>query len=173
MEKIAFATTQESIKHFSYVELKRLKNHVDEQISKDRVGQTIAERENKICACSHCQGKSFIRWGVTSQGHQRYRCKACNKTFSSLTGTVLHRMRKPEKWIEYTKCLWLSNSLRYIARKLNINLKTAFEWRHRLLKSPCDHKPTQLLGIIEAEGIPKKYLSYWRLIGVVQSAITY
>jgi transposase-like protein len=97
MDKITFAAAQDSIKYFSYVELQRLKNDIDEQISKDRVGQAIAGRENKISACSHCQGKSFIRWGVISQGHQRYRCKGCNKTFSSLTGIALHRMRKPKK----------------------------------------------------------------------------
>jgi transposase-like protein len=41
--------------------------------------------------------------------------------------------------------------LRYAANLLDINLKTAFRWRHRLLKSPCAHKPTELIGIVEAD----------------------
>ncbi|PSU31748.1 IS1595 family transposase [Photobacterium lutimaris] len=151
MDSITFKTIQDSIKNLSYVQLKRLKHQADEQLAKDEVGQAVAEREETISACPHCQSESYLRWGVTNQGKQRYRCKDCRKTFSSLTGTALYRMRKPEKWMEYTNCLWLSNSLRNIANKLNINLKTAFEWRHRLLKSPCNHKATELLGIIEAD----------------------
>ena len=91
------------------------------------------------------------RRGSTRQGKQRYRCKNCYKTFSTLTGTSLFRMKKPNKWLKYIECMCLSNSLRYAASKLDINLKTAFRWRHRFLKSPSEHQPTELVGIIEAD----------------------
>lgn len=59
MDNLAFTTVQYNIKNLPYIELKRLKHNVDEQISKDRVGQTIAERENKISISPHCEGKTF------------------------------------------------------------------------------------------------------------------
>jgi hypothetical protein len=45
----------------------------------------------------------------------------------------------------------LFNSLRYAASKLDINLNTAFRWQHRFIKSPSEHKPAELFGIIEAD----------------------
>jgi len=45
----------------------------------------------------------------------------------------------------------LFNSLRYAASKLDINLNTAFRWRYRFLKKPSEHKPAELVGIIEAD----------------------
>ncbi|SGZ06101.1 IS1595 family transposase [Moritella viscosa] len=151
MSKVTFAAFQESIEDLSYVELKRLNHQIDFHLSKDEVGQILAKYENEISNCPHCNGHVLSRWGSTMQGKQRYRCNACHKTFSTLTGTSLFRMKIPGKWLKYIECMCLSNSLRYAANKLDINLKTAFRWRHRFLKSPSEHKPTELLGIIEAD----------------------
>ena len=151
MSKVTFTAFMESIEKLSYVELKRLNHQIEYHLSKDEVGQVLAKHENEISNCPHCNSYSLARWGSTSQGKQRYRCNGCHKTFSTLTGTSLFRMKKPDKWLKYIGCMLLSNSLRYAANKLDINLKTAFKWRHRLLKSPCAHKPTELVGIIEAD----------------------
>ena len=32
---------------------------------------------------------------------QRYRCRACQRTFNALTGTALARLRKKEKWLGF------------------------------------------------------------------------
>ncbi|MGB5446398.1 MAG: IS1595 family transposase [Psychromonas sp.] len=151
MSKVSFTVFQQSIEDLSYIELKRLNHQIEVQLSKNEVGQVLAKHENDISKCPHCSNCTLSRWGSTNQGKQRYRCKNCSKTFSTLTGTNLFRMKKPDKWLKYIECLCLSNSLRYAANLLNINLKTAFRWRHRLLKSPCAHKPTELVGIIEAD----------------------
>ena len=151
MSKVSFTVFQQSIEDLSYIELKRLNHQIEVQLSKNEVGQVLAKHENDISKCPHCSNCTLSRWDSTNQGKQRYRCKNCSKTFSTLTGTNLFRMKKPDKWLKYIECLCLSNSLRYAANLLNINLKTAFRWRHRLLKSPCAHKPTELVGIIEAD----------------------
>ena len=151
MSKVTFTVFQESIEDLSYVELKRLNHQIELQLSKNEVGQVLAKHENDISKCPHCSSCTLSRWGSTRQGKQRYRCKHCYKTFSTLTGTSLFRMKKPNKWLKYVECMCLSNSLRYAANKLDINLKTAFRWRHRFLQSPSEHKPTELAGIIEAD----------------------
>ena len=151
MSKPHYQWIKKNLNHLSYTETKRLRFQIDKRLSIDEIGQIIAQREDAISSCPYCHSTELSRWGSTKQGQQRYRCKHCLKTFSSLTGTVFYRMKKIDKWIEHAKCMWLSHSLRYIANHLNINLKTAFAWRHRFLKNPCDHKPTKLVGIIEAD----------------------
>ena len=151
MSKVTFTGLQHSIENLSYVQLKRLNHQIESQLSKDEVGQVLAKHEYDISNCPHCCSCFLSRWGSTSQGHQRYRCNDCRKTFSTLTGTSLFRMKNPDKWLKYIQCMCISNSLRYAANLLDINLKTAFRWRHQLLKSPCAHKPTELVGIIEAD----------------------
>ncbi len=151
MNKVTFTAFQHCIDELSYTELKRLNHQIDSLLSKNKVGQVLAKHENEITNCPHCNSNALSRWGSTRQGKQRYRCNKCHATFSTLTGTNLFRMRKPDKWLKYIKCMLLSKSLRYAAKQLDINLKTAFRWRHKLLKSPCAHQPTELVGIVEAD----------------------
>ena len=39
---------------------------------------------------------NIIRYGKTGNGRQRYRCRACGKTFSETTGTVFSGKRTPK-----------------------------------------------------------------------------
>lgn len=151
MDKATFAVCQQHIKELSYTELKRLNHQVESLLSEDEVGQVLAKHENQISSCPHCHCRTLSKWGSTAQGRQRYLCRDCHKTFSTLTGTSLYRMKKPDKWLKYINCMILSTTLRAAAKTLGINLKTAFKWRHRLLKNPCAHQPTELVGIIEAD----------------------
>ena len=151
MHNEAFSAILHQITDLNYTQLKKLRHRVEERISVDRVGKAVADREGSIAACPHCDSHEISKWGSTLQGRQRYRCKGCRKTFNSMAGTPLYRLRKPDKWNACGEQLWLSHPLRKVARELGINLKTAFKWRHRLLKSPCQNKPSELLGIIEAD----------------------
>ena len=38
--------------------------------------------------CSNCQSHKVIRWGKYKKVYQRYRCKACFRTFNDKTGTL-------------------------------------------------------------------------------------
>lgn len=42
-------------------------------------------------------------------------------------------------------------SLRKAAKRVGIDLTTAFDWRHRLLKMPAKAKPAKLQGVVEAD----------------------
>jgi ribosomal protein L37AE/L43A len=55
-------------------------------------GRTAAVIENAVAprlCCPRCQGKQLYRHG-TKSGLQRFRCRACGRTFNSLTGTRWH-----------------------------------------------------------------------------------
>lgn len=60
-------------------------------------------------------------------------------------------MKKPEKWIDYTRLMWHVASLRKSDKELDINLRTSFRWGHIFLKNPAKFGVSELKGIIEAD----------------------
>lgn len=139
------------VANLNYPDLKKLRHEVETNLSNNQVGKAIAEREDHVCSCPHCDCESINKWGTTRQGIQRFKCKACSKTFNALFSTPFYRMKKPEKWINYSNLMWNGTSLRKSAELLDINLRTAFKWRHRFLKQPHDMIVPDLHGIIEAD----------------------
>lgn len=98
--------------------------------------------------CPHCESQSIGHWG-SRNGIKRYRCKGCRKTFNSLTGTPLARLRKKHLWESYADGMLSQESLQEASDRLNINRHTAFKWRHRFLKNAKDIKPNRLGGVVE------------------------
>ena len=100
--------------------------------------------------CPHCQGNSVIKWNKAS-GLQRYLCKPCGRTFNALTGTPLAQLHKRELWLGHAQALVEGISLRKVTDRLDVDLTTAFRWRHRFLKAPGEVRPTRLEGTVEAD----------------------
>ena len=61
------------------------------------------------------------------------------------------RLRKKEKWLEYSRAMIDGLSLRKAARKCGIDTTTSFRWRHRFLHGLRDKKDRSLKGIVEAD----------------------
>lgn len=100
--------------------------------------------------CPYCKRTKIYKHGK-STNLQRYKCHVCGKTFNALSGTPLARLRKKELWLKYMDCMLDSMTLRKIAIKLKINLKTAFLWRHRFIQEFKKDTPEQMSGIVEAD----------------------
>ena len=100
--------------------------------------------------CVHCNSTKIIKFGHRA-GLNRYRCKSCSRTFNALTGTPLARLRKKELWLKFIELLVESFTIRKSARKVKVNLKTTFNWRHRFLKKSHDMENQLLSGIVEAD----------------------
>ncbi len=116
----------------------------------EAVAETLEKRMSGDGHCPHCKHNQFQRWGI-SHGMQRYRCKSCLKTFNAATGTPLARLRKKEKWLEYSKAMVDGLSVRKAARKCGIDTTTSFRWSHRFLRGLRDKKDSSLKGIVEAD----------------------
>lgn len=87
----------------------------------------------QIHECPICKGKSYIKYGKYNE-IQRYRCKDCGKTFSLVTDSIFKYSKKESKlWIEFLELMLARKTLRESAKKLKINLGTAFYWRHKVL----------------------------------------
>lgn len=101
-------------------------------------------------ACPHCFEPEPYRWGRKDEV-QRYRCRACRKTFTPLTGTPMARLRHREAWLRYAKAMVDGLSVRKAAAEANVHRTTAFRWRHRMLAEAALLKDTELSGIVEAD----------------------
>lgn len=110
------------------VKLKKLKFHINNFI-KDEI-----YKNRKIECCPICGENRYIKYGMYKQ-IQRYKCKECGKTFSKTTNSLWSYSKKDlNKWIEFIELMMKRKSLRFCAHKLNINLATAFYWRHKILQ---------------------------------------
>jgi transposase-like protein len=110
-----------------------------------------AEQEKQKLICIHCNSDEIIGHGISKQGVKRYRCKSCQKTFCEVSGTTVFRIRSKDKWLNYIDCLMKGYSLRKSASQVGITLKTAFDWRHKILKPLKDVGCVKLEGIIESD----------------------
>lgn len=87
-----------------------------------------------IDKCLYCNSKNYIKFG-TYKGIQRYRCKECGKTFSKTTKSIWSYSKKqPEIWFKFVELMLQKKSLRACAKSLKINIRTAFIWRHKIMK---------------------------------------
>jgi transposase-like protein len=116
-------------------------------------GRTAAVIEDAVAprlCCPRCQGKQFYRHG-TKSGLQRFRCQACGRTFNSLTGTPLARLRHKEKWLDFGDCMLDSRTVRKAAALVEVDKNTSLRWRHRFLMATKTDHPACLNGIAEAD----------------------
>ena len=82
---------------------------------------------------------------------QRYRCKARQRTFNTLTGTPLARLRHKDKWLAYEQALITGMSIRAAAAHCAIAKNTSFKWRYRFLQRPAKQQARQVQGVAEAD----------------------
>src|SRR5687767_10062415 len=66
----------------------------------DRAVATIEEARRPQLRCPRCHCPDWWRHGHAN-GLQRFRCRACKRTYNSLSGTPLARLRHKGKWIDY------------------------------------------------------------------------
>jgi transposase-like protein len=113
--------------------------------------RSIAEsRLVQTPACPHCKGGWIVRNGSAS-GLQRYKCRACRRTFNTLTATPLARLRMKAKWLQQQDVLFKGLSVNQAAAALDVAATTAFRWRHRFLQLAQAVKARDLSGVVEAD----------------------
>jgi transposase-like protein len=101
-------------------------------------------------ACPRCRSDHYHLHGC-AHGLQRYRCVACGKTFNSLSGTPLSRLRHKAQWLRYSDCVLRSMTVRAAAAWVGVHKNTTFRWRHRFLTLPKTDRPLRLGGIAEVD----------------------
>lgn len=109
------------------IELKKLKLYIEDLLKRNLY------KDKQVQCCPACGNNDYIKYG-SYKGIQRYKCKECLRTFSKATNSLWsYSKHDASKWIEFLELMIEKKSLRYCAKKLEINLATAFYWRHKIL----------------------------------------
>jgi transposase-like protein len=114
------------------------------------VGRLVDSRLARLPACPHCGGTRIVRNGSAS-GLQRYKCRACQRTFNALSKTPLARLRMKAKWLQQEDVLARGLIIRMASVELGVAPSTAFRWRHRFLQLAQPVKAPALTGVVEAD----------------------
>lgn len=92
-------------------------------------------------------------------GVQRYKCKSCKRGFTEYTGTWMAGLQRRDKVGEYLELMIAEESLDKISQALEINKKTAFDWRHKIFTA-LGSDEGGLIGITESDefffSVPKR-----------------
>lgn len=129
---------------------------LDGQVSGKSCLDVLVEHQENVACCPHCHSHEIKRNGKVN-GRQRYRCKNCPKSFMSTFNTPFYRLRMPENWLHYLRCMINSLTVRHSALDSNVTKNTSFLWRHRFLKLLNIQSDTHLSGIIEMDETMFRY----------------
>ena len=85
--------------------------------------------------CPRCGCAAVARRGRTSSGAQRWACRGCGRTFTAATGRVLSLSRLgAATWSSYVEGMVAGESLRALASRCGVCLKTSWFMRMRVLE---------------------------------------
>lgn len=126
-----------------------LVDNVQEQYGEQDKTQTYEDLLEEELACPDCDSGHYVKWGKEN-GRQRFKCKECGRYFRRTSGTVFHDKRKdPDRVVKFIKLAADGLSLRKIAGRLDISVRTAFNWRHEFVEYLADDD--ELGGIVEVD----------------------
>jgi len=107
--------------------------------------------DNKLGNCPHCGSLKYSKDGHEKSGVQRYRCKICKRSFNPFSCTWLSKIHKKELLYPYINLMNQGLSLEKIRIELDINKKTAFDWRHKITSSLNKIEESSFNGITESD----------------------
>jgi transposase-like protein len=93
--------------------------------------------------CIKCNGHNFVKNGVFKE-RQRYKCKDCNNTQFSDVNTSLYNIKHKNKWVDFVYIMLDKDqpfTCKKISELLEINIKTAHQWRHKFLTAISEVEP--------------------------------
>ena len=111
--------------------------------------------DNPIYVCPHCKLNEMVKYGKF-RNRQRYKCKECNRTFTSFTNKPWSYTKKHLSFWEKYINIMNNNCLYDISNSLKINIASAFSWRHKLLTYFKENKSIKLNDNIGIQNRPIK-----------------
>lgn len=129
---------------------------------KEKITEKTGNHENlegNVEECPHCKGKHIVRNGCDKRnGHRKYLCRECRKSFSAGTGTFFfHSKAGYHIWITFIACEIVGLTLRDEAQILGRSVTSCFHMRHKFYDALRDRQDEQKLsGLCEIDG---KYTS--------------
>ena len=150
MRATAFTRLMRQVAELTKIQRAQLLETLRPAVGLDRVCWIIEKARPVPPCCPDCGAARPYRHGLV-RGLQRYRCRACGRTFNALTGTPLSRLRHRATWLDYLDRMLASRSVRAAADAVGVHRNTSFRWRHRFLELVRHDRPDCLAGIAEAD----------------------
>jgi transposase-like protein len=153
MDGMRFRSLCANVDRLTVEQLRALRQRLRSIDARREVLARIDQRGQALDACVHCGGAELVGWGSTRTGLQRRRCKGCGRTFSAATGTVLARIRLPEKLHQVLEDMLgpVPRSCRKLGQQLGVAKMTIWRWRMAILKALDGIGADRLGGIVEAD----------------------
>ena len=132
-------------------------NEVKGHLIKDDLQRHL--EENGInTVCPYCGSEEYSRNGFNGNV-RRFKCKACKKSFTSFTNTILEKTKYPwEVWVEMIYSAFSNKDLEQIRSVLEkdyhlagIDVKTVFLWRHKIMHAIASLPMPTLNGVVEVD----------------------
>ena len=87
-------------------------------------------------SCPTCGSGGCKKKSLAPAGHRRWECKECGARFTSLTGTIFESFKKPLfTWVLFIRLMCYNVQLDAAAELCGMSHQTAWEWRHRVMKT--------------------------------------
>lgn len=118
----------------------RLYDIVDDRLCYEKVREL---RWSEGMCCPHCGSSSYRRHGHHNSCEHRYRyyCKACERYYDDLTGTVFEGHHQPLKvWILCLYLMGLNLSNRQISQELGLSTSEVHQMATRLRNGVVEKK---------------------------------
>jgi transposase-like protein len=139
-----------------------LKNY-QEKIIERLIGQFSVLNETDVSkftplgtmVCVKCGGDFFVKNG-THNDRQRYKCKKCKNTQFADANTALYNLKLKDKWVDFVFIMLDKDqpkTLKKIGELLDINIKTAHQWRHKFLTAISEVQQLEVSQEVELDEI--------------------
>lgn len=131
-----------------------LGEYLKRQIFKDKNTYLQKITEHGRMTCPRCNSVKSTKNGIV-RNIQRHKCKSCGKNYSDSTGQSIHWIHFKDKWFEYIEMLFNGQHLscRNTAEILDVNHKTTFRWRHKVLNGLNIALEENFKGVIEMDDL--------------------
>lgn len=108
--------------------------------------------EKQAVSCPSCGGHKISGNGKY-KGVQRYVCRDCSKYFRETTGCITYNLKKSELLSTYIYNMLMGYSIKKCGEETKICTQTSFDWRHKIISSFNELRPSTFGGIVESDDI--------------------
>lgn len=133
-------------------------DYLEKVVEKDKLQSVNLKEKLEVLnppngKCLHCGSSNTKKNGIyRKENLQRYLCKDCGRTHTSMTGTALHYIHRKNEFVRYVSTVRERTSLDKAADKHLICKETAHSWRHKILHSlKVAAKDNYLFGSIQSD----------------------
>lgn len=149
MQNTAFRQWLEQLPGLNQWQRQRVEAELTPPTSRELTARQIEQANAATRCCPNCQSTRWYRHGQ-AHGLQRYRCRACGRTYNDLSNTPLAGLHRREFWLTYFNAMQAGQSIRVAAKHTGVHRNTSFRWRHRFAQQLAQEQALRAIKLLSA-----------------------